>query len=230
MTDITSKLNELNLELQGKDRNISSMITVVNAFQKKLKLWIAHLNRNSLSHFPHMKSVVETLNGCEYDLPSFAQHLEALVTEFGNRFSQFSTLEPVTMFISNPFATVDVSELGGEVCEIFGKYNLEELEMEILNFQEDISLKSSFATCSNYWTLVDRNKYPMIHSIALKIYSCFGSTYLCEVAFSSMSIIQNKYRSCLADSHLDDALRAACSSYTPDFQQLAANMQCQISH
>ncbi|PNF25375.1 hypothetical protein B7P43_G10913, partial [Cryptotermes secundus] len=228
LTDITSKLNELNLELQGKDRNISSMISVVNAFQKKLKLWIAHLNRNSLSHFPHMKSVVETLNGCEYDLPSFAQHLEALVTEFGNRFSQFSTLEPVTMFISNPFATVDVSELGWKVCEIFGKYNLEELEMEILNFQEDISLKSLFATCSNFWTLVDRNIYPMIHSIALKIYSCSGSTYLCEVAFSSMSIIQNKYRSCLTDSHLDDALRAACSSYTPDFRELAANMQCQI--
>jgi hypothetical protein len=108
LTDITSKLNELNLELQGKDRNISSMISVVNAFQKKLKLWIAHLNRNSLSHFPHMTPVVETLNGCEYDLPSFAQHLEALVTEFGNRFSQFSALEPVTMFISNTFATVDV--------------------------------------------------------------------------------------------------------------------------
>ncbi|PNF31602.1 hypothetical protein B7P43_G18079, partial [Cryptotermes secundus] len=192
LTDITSKLNELNLELQGKDRNISSMISVVNAFQKKLKLWIAHLNRNSLSHFPHMKS--------------------------------FSTLEPVTMFISNPFATVDVSELGGEVCEIFGKYNLEELEMEILNFQEDISLKSSFASCSNFWTLVNRNKYSMIHSIVLKIYPCFGSTYLCEVAFSSMSITKNKYRSCPTDSHLDDALRAACSSYTP------ANMQCQISH
>ncbi|PNF28786.1 hypothetical protein B7P43_G06452 [Cryptotermes secundus] len=104
LTDITSKLNELNLELQGKDRNISLMISVVNAFPKNLKLWIAHLNRNSLSHFPHMKSVVETL----------------------------------TMFISDPFATVDVSELGGEVCEIFRKYNLEELEMEILNFQEDI--------------------------------------------------------------------------------------------
>ncbi|PNF19650.1 hypothetical protein B7P43_G17573 [Cryptotermes secundus] len=219
MNVVTRVVNYIRSSSTRKVHNISSMISVVNAFQKKLQLWIAHLNRNSFSHFPHMKSVVETLNGCEYDLPSFAQHLEALVTEFGNRFSQFSTLEPVTMFISN------VSELGGEVCEIFGEYNLEELEMEILNFQGDISLKSSFASCSNFWTLVDRNKYPMIHSIALKIYSCFGSTYLCEVAFSSM-----KYRSCLTDSHLDDALREVCSSYTPDFRQLAANMQCQIFH
>jgi hypothetical protein len=34
------------------------------------------------------------------------------------------------------------------VCEIFGKYSLEELELEILNFQEDISLKSSFSDSS----------------------------------------------------------------------------------
>jgi hypothetical protein len=43
LTVITSKLNESNLELQGKDRNISSMTRIVNTFQKKLKLWIAHL-------------------------------------------------------------------------------------------------------------------------------------------------------------------------------------------
>jgi hypothetical protein len=38
LTDITSKLNEVNLELQGKDRNISSMISVVNAFQNGLHI------------------------------------------------------------------------------------------------------------------------------------------------------------------------------------------------
>jgi hypothetical protein len=92
------------------------------------------------------------------------------------------------------------------MCAIFGNYNLEELEIEILSFQEDVSLKFSSATCNKFWTLADRNKYPMIHSIALKMYSCFGSTYLCEVAFSSMNVIKNKYRDCLTDSHLDDAL------------------------
>ncbi|PNF26452.1 hypothetical protein B7P43_G16252 [Cryptotermes secundus] len=181
LTGITSKLNELNLELQGKDRNISSTISVVNAFQKKLKLWIGHLNK-----FPFTFSAYEI----------------------------FSTLEPVTMFISNPFATVDVSELAGE--SIIGNIKFP---------RRQISLKPSFATWSNFWTLVDRNKYPMIHSIALKMYSCFGSTY-----FSSMSIIKNKYRSCLTNSHIDDALRGNSSSYTPDFRKLAANMQCQISH
>ncbi|XP_075223867.1 SCAN domain-containing protein 3-like [Lycorma delicatula] len=124
--------------------------------------------------------------------------------------------------------SADVSKLGNRVREVFGKYKIEELEMEILNFQEDLSLKSSYATCSNIWTLMGREKYPILLSVALKLYSCFGSTFLCEVAFSSINIIKNKYRSSLTDSHLDDTL--TYSSYTPDFPQLAASMQCQISH
>ena len=230
LADITSKLNELNLKLQGKGHNISDMISIVNAFENKLKLWIVHLNRNSLSHFPTLKSMAEKVNGGNRDFSSFAKHLETLGSEFGNRFSQFSLLEPVIMFVNNPFASVDVCELGGRVCEIFENCNPEELEMEILNLQTDLSLKSSYPTCGNFWTLVDSKRYPIVRNVALKMYSCFGSTYLCEAAFSTMNIIKNKYRTCLTDSHLDDALRAACSSYTPDFPQLVASMQCQISH
>jgi hypothetical protein len=43
-----------------------------------------------------------------------------------------------------------------------------------------------------------------------------------------LTLIKN--RSCVTDSHLDHALRAAFSSYTPEFPHLAANMLCQISH
>jgi hypothetical protein len=35
--------------------------------------------------------------------------------------------------------SVDITELGCRVCEIFGEYNLEETELEIFNLQEDIS-------------------------------------------------------------------------------------------
>jgi hypothetical protein len=45
--------------------------------------------------------------------------------------------------------------------------------------------------------------------------------------FSSMNITKGKNQSYVTDSHLDDALRAACSSYTPEFPQLAPNMLCQ---
>jgi hypothetical protein len=72
--------------------------------------------------------------------------------------------------MNNPFASVDITDLGSRVCEIFGEYNLEERELEILNLQEDISFKSSYDTCGNFWALVDKNKYPMISSASLKNY------------------------------------------------------------
>ncbi|KAJ4427053.1 hypothetical protein ANN_26852, partial [Periplaneta americana] len=49
----------------------------------------------------------------------------------------------------------------------------------------------------------------------------FGSAYLYEVAFSYMNIIKNKYRSCLTDSHLDDALE----ELVPATHQIFVNLQ-----
>ncbi|XP_075210464.1 general transcription factor II-I repeat domain-containing protein 2A-like [Lycorma delicatula] len=67
LADITPKLNELNLELQGKYRNILCRINVINVFVKKLKLWITHLNTFPL-HFPNFNSILETVNDSESDL------------------------------------------------------------------------------------------------------------------------------------------------------------------
>jgi hypothetical protein len=124
LTDITSKSNELNLQLQGKHRDNSGMISSVNAFQKKIKLWVGHLNRNSLSHFPNLKSILESISGCVCDLPRFIKHLKILTVEFCKRFIQFSTLEPMIIFINTLFASVDITELGSRVCEIFGEFKL----------------------------------------------------------------------------------------------------------
>ncbi|XP_028127688.2 general transcription factor II-I repeat domain-containing protein 2A-like [Diabrotica virgifera virgifera] len=39
LTDVTGKLNELNLQLQGKEKNILQMISEVKSFIAKLELW-----------------------------------------------------------------------------------------------------------------------------------------------------------------------------------------------
>lgn len=39
LVDITEKLNFLNLSLQGKNKNLSSMISDISSFSKKLELW-----------------------------------------------------------------------------------------------------------------------------------------------------------------------------------------------
>ena len=48
LTDLTALLNELNLELQGKEKNIVNMISSVNAFKRKLQLLSNKLHRHNL--------------------------------------------------------------------------------------------------------------------------------------------------------------------------------------
>ena len=55
LTDITGLLNELNSELQGKDKNVMNMISSVNTFKSKLKLLFSRLQHCDLRNFPHMQ-------------------------------------------------------------------------------------------------------------------------------------------------------------------------------
>ena len=48
LTDITALINELNLELQGKEKNIVDIISSVNPFKRKLQLLSIKLQRHDL--------------------------------------------------------------------------------------------------------------------------------------------------------------------------------------
>jgi hypothetical protein len=45
-----------------------------------------------------------------------------------------------------------------------------------------------------------------------------------------MKILKSKYRSSVADKHLNDCMRVALTKYTPNYNKLAEEMQCQVSH
>jgi len=75
-----------------------------------------------------------------------------------------------------------------------------------------------------------KQKYSGVCTAAKKVASLFGSTYLCESAFSDMNFIKNKHSTRLTDAHLKDSLTVAVSSYTPDYNTLVNSMQCQSSH
>ncbi|KAK9703771.1 hypothetical protein QE152_g29109 [Popillia japonica] len=99
LTDIMEKLNSLNLELQGKHKNIAEMISSVKSFKAKLDLLISHLQINSLVHFPHMKKM---LGNNELDGSLFIKHLQVLKKQFEERFLQFTLIEPIVSFCINP--------------------------------------------------------------------------------------------------------------------------------
>ncbi|RXM96099.1 General transcription factor II-I repeat domain-containing protein 2A [Acipenser ruthenus] len=129
------------------------------------------------------------------------------------------------MFASHPFMDVDVSDISEQVGSLF---NLDcvELEMEILNLQNDIQLKARYPV-SDFWTLVDKDKYRNLCTAAMKVESLFGSTYLCESAFSYRNFSKSKFLTHLSEEHLNDSIRVALSNYMPDFAGLVDSMQCQ---
>jgi hypothetical protein len=61
--------------------------------------------------------------------------------------------------------------------------------------------------------LITIEQHPALRSIALLLRAFFGSTYLCEAAFSQMKIIKSRYRSRLTDEHLKYCLHLCLSNF-----------------
>jgi hypothetical protein len=83
LADITEKLNSLNLDLQGKDKDVAHMISSINSFKAKLTLWMSQIKSKSLVHFPNMKKMIGESN---FASTSFARHLQTLLQQFETRF------------------------------------------------------------------------------------------------------------------------------------------------
>uniref|UniRef100_A0A8C5SPD7 SCAN box domain-containing protein n=1 Tax=Laticauda laticaudata TaxID=8630 RepID=A0A8C5SPD7_LATLA len=225
LADLMQELNSLNIELHRNDKHLSGMISSVHSFKSKLRLWKSHLQVKSLLPFPSMKQVV---GDSDFNNAPFVGYLETLEEQFHARFQQFTSIEPVVSFFENPFSPINVAETAvaiGELCQAL----VEEVEMEIVGLQNDIILKSN-TSHANFWNLVDAQKFPLLRKTAAKIKSYFGSTYQCESVFSTRRFIKSKNRTRMTDKHLDDCLRVAISSYTPNYNRLADGMQCQASH
>lgn len=62
-----------------------------------------------------------------------------------------------------------------------------ETEMEIINLQNDVQLKSEQHS-QHFWSL-DPDHYTIFHQAGLKVAALFELTYLCESAFFDMSVI-----------------------------------------
>ncbi|KAL0803215.1 hypothetical protein ABMA28_017316 [Loxostege sticticalis] len=103
---------------------------------------------------------------------------------------------------------------------------LTEMMSSIAAFQTQAASSSG----QDFWALVSKEKYPNLKKCVEQLHSCFGSTYLCESAFSYLKQTKNKHRSRLTDVHTLDSLRLAISNYKPDYAKLVEDAQAQCSH
>ena len=237
LTDLTCELNELNLELQGKGKDVIKMMSSVNTFKSKLQLMSSRLQRGNLRNFPHMQAELQRQGKgvTQLDSARYEERVQSISSEFERRFTDFASIEPVASYLCYPFsASIDVGDIAAKVKSLF---DLESsaLEDEILTLQNDIEIKARSTSAQPgehavFWKLPVEEKYPNLRRCALNLTALFGSTYLCESAFSYMQIIKSKNRSTMTDDHLAACLRLATSSYTPDYEKLSSSSQCQVSH
>src|SRR5258705_7144415 len=58
LSDVTEKLNNLNLRLQGKGKLVSDMYAEVKAIQGKINIFVKQVTENNLAHFPCCKELM----------------------------------------------------------------------------------------------------------------------------------------------------------------------------
>ena len=100
---------------------------------------------------------------------------------------------------------------------------------ELIDLVTDTSLQSLYKKeeLADFW-LRRRATHPSISDRALKFIMPFITSYLCEQGFSSMLYVKNKYRTKIIN--LDSNIRLRLKKIQPDFENLCASKQFQISH
>ena len=78
-----------------------------------------------------------------------------------------------------------------------------EFQLELCELPSDqFLLSKSQEKPENVWKFVSQERFPILKNAALKLFSMFGSTYICECAFSAMNNIKTKNQNQLGNSTL----------------------------
>ncbi|KAG8231732.1 hypothetical protein J437_LFUL012039 [Ladona fulva] len=186
---------------------------------------IDHLLARKNKTFQDGESLKEAfLAGAESLFEGFSDKREII-----SAIQELHSLEPVASLFVNPITIHhEATETATTIARIISS-EVGNLELEIVDLKNDVILQAH-ATDVDFWKRVEKDRFPLLRSVAYKIKSCFGSTYLCESLFSTMNIIKSKNRSRLTDSHLESSLRAGTSACVPNMQVLVDETQCKKSH
>ena len=71
---------------------------------------------------------------------------------------------------------------------------------------------------SNFWIKLS-NRHSAVKHRALQVLVRFGTTYVCEAAFSSMVFIKNDYRSRMTNVNLENCMMCCLTTYTPNTEK-----------
>ena len=108
LVDIFSRLNELNLSLQGQDKTIVNFIDALSAFQAKLELWERKMTMGQMGMFLTLNEFIEDAEDMRLDDDVKLQiinNLLSLRSEFAKYF--LDTTRDDLVFVRNPYLVSD---------------------------------------------------------------------------------------------------------------------------
>lgn len=218
ITDLFSKFNEINLQLQGDDLNMIKTKSVVSAFLRKLSLWKQNFGRQEFRQFPILASVNQQVEISFEDTQLYCEHLESLANDFSVRFEDILSMS-IPRWVLNPFQFSD----GASDIEI---------QEELAELSSNEQLKANFheEQLTQFWL------QPTIHHLYPKVWACtknlligFPSSYLVERGFSAVANLMTKKRNRLQITDRGD-LRLNLTKIEPNVRKLAQAHQAQPSH
>ncbi|CAG5025598.1 unnamed protein product [Parnassius apollo] len=205
----------------------------IAAFQSQTASMIVDIEKKQFQQFVNIKDHMEKHSTYNLVPDKYTAEIKAVVSDFEIRFRDIKKIEKLVEFISylfnNSINHSDIYEIATKFADTFQMDHVI-LQNEIITPHCDIFLKARSSLGLDFWALVSNEKYPSLKKCVEQLHSCFGSTYLCESAFSYLKQTKNKHRSRLTDAHTLDSLRLAISNYKPDFANLAEDAQTQCSH
>jgi 17beta-estradiol 17-dehydrogenase/3beta-hydroxysteroid 3-dehydrogenase/mitotic-spindle organizing protein 1 len=146
----------------------------------------------------------------------YATKIDDLIEEFDRRLT-LSKEEDIQLKITEDPFSVDPADLPFQ------------LELNIIDLQcsTDYTNKHRESSMQEFYRSLDSEKYKDLTEGAMKTFSIFGSTYICEQTFSAINMNKNKQRSCLTNDHLEDIYT---TNMTPEYNKLVAGKRCNICH
>ncbi|UYV83979.1 hypothetical protein LAZ67_X000772 [Cordylochernes scorpioides] len=174
--DIFDKLNSLNLNLQGAQENIITISTKLKAFKEKLSLWNLNIAKENCIFSDGSRESIKIY---------YQKEVEETLTLLSASFDKcFPYLDVEKMeWVVNPFMHCEIQHLE------------EEMQENLIDLKNDLVFKRLFTEkeLSEFWLCLN-SKFPKLSNAAIESLLPFGSSYLCEQGFSTLTEMKSKKR------------------------------------
>lgn len=216
LADIFTKLNELNLSMQGRSVTVLMTTDKIAAIKLKIEVWIQQANQYKFETFENLNDYLTETSTVVSDVfkENVVEHLTMLKKSFQE---YFPNKDENFNWLRNPFLeSLQIDHLP-----------IKERE-QLIDINTDSTLKQKFS-CTNilsFWAQL-AEEYPDVSNRAVKKLLPFSTTYLCESGFSQYCATKTKCRNRL---NAEDDMRLQLSQIIPDFKAMSNSKQAHCSH